>query len=164
MSISSYTNVQRVIDSYPAIGSASTINSATIFEGIQAVSDEIDQALAKRYTLPLSAPVPALQTIATRMTLFDLLTIRGMAQWSGDQKDANPFYGRLKDARRMLEDIRDGESVLVSSSGMVIAERTDIAGAWSNTMGTLQTMHEGEFTDMVQDSDKIDSLLNARDL
>ena len=67
MSISSYTNVQRVLDTYPAIGSATTINSATIFETVQAVNDEIDQQLAKRYSIPLAYPAPVLQTIATRM-------------------------------------------------------------------------------------------------
>jgi hypothetical protein len=31
-------------------------------------------------------------------------------------------------------------------------------------MSTLPTMHEGEFTDMPVDADKIDTLLDERDL
>lgn len=164
MSISSYSNVQRVRDYYPAIGSATTITSATIFEFIEGVNDEIDLALSKRYTLPLANYCPILGSIATRMAALDVLTVRGLAHWDGDAKANNQFYGRLKEARKLLDKIRDGEAQLLDSSGNVITERTDIVGAWSNTMGTLQTMHEGEFTDMVQDPDKIQDLLDEREL
>lgn len=164
MSISSYSNVQRVLDYYPAIGSATNITSATIFEYIEGVNNEIDLMLSKRYTLPLSNFCPVLGGVATRMAVCDLLTIRGMAQWDGDAKVANPFYARLREARKQLEQIRDGEAQLLDSSGQVVAERTDIVGAWSNTMGSNPTMHEGEFTDMIEDPNKIQTLLDEREL
>lgn len=169
MSISSYTNVDKVLAFSPVIGSASNISSATVYEFVQAATDEIDQALSKRYTLPPystqgSASVPVLQTIATRISALDLMTLRALAQWTADQDTKSPFYSRLKEARSMLNDIRDGKAQLLDSSGAVIPERVDIVGAWSDTMGTLPTMHEGSFTDMVQDQNKIDTLLDERDL
>lgn len=164
MSISSYSNVDRVMNFYPAIGSASNITSASIFEYIENATNEIDLALSKRFTLPLSNYAPVLGGIATRMAVLDILTVRGMAQWDADTKTANPFYSRLKESRKQLEYIRDGEAQLLDSSGNVITERTDIVGAWSNNMGYLQTMHEGEFSDMVQDSDKIQTILDDREL
>lgn len=169
MSISSYTNVAKVLAFSPLIGSASNISSSTVYEFIQAATDEIDQALSKRYALPPystqgSASIPLLQTIATRVSALDLLTLRAQAQWTADQEKSSPFFGRLREARKLLEDIRDGKAQLLDSSGAQVPERTDIVGAWSNTQGSLQTMHEGEFTDMVQDADKLDSLLDERDL
>lgn len=164
MSISSYTNVTRVLNYYPAIGSASSISSATILEYVEAVTDEIDASLAKRYTLPLSQFVPLLGSVATRMAIADLLTIRAMAQWTEQSMQGNPFFSRLKEARAIVEMIRDGETQLLDSSGNVVVERTDIVGAWSNTMNTLQTMHEGEFTDMPVDQNKIETLLDEREL
>lgn len=164
MSIGSYTNVQRVLDYYPAIGSATTISSATVYEYVQAVTDEIDAALSKRFTLPLSAYAPLLGSIGTRMAVADLLTIRAMAQWTEQSMQGNPFFSRLKEARKLLDDIRNGDSQLLNSSGQVITERTDIVGAWSNTMASVQTMHEGDFTDMVQDPNKLQTILDERDL
>lgn len=164
MSVSSYTNVDRVRDSFPAIGSASNITSATIFEYVQAANDTIDLALATRYTLPMSSFSPLLGTLATRIALFDLITIRAMAQMPADMAKNNPFYDRLKEARKTLEQLAEGKLTLLNSSGQVIAERTDIVGAWSNTMGYLPTMHEGNYTDMVEDADKLADIVSDREL
>lgn len=155
MSVSSYTNVDQVKAYYPAIGSASNVTSATIFEYITAVTDEIDSALAQRYTLPIAAAVPILQTLAKRMSVFDLLTIRVMANATMDQMKGNPFFGRLKESRAMLDNIRDGVQVLVTSSGAIVDQRDDFAGVHSSSSDYLPTFHEGEWTEMIQDENKI---------
>ena len=164
MSVSSYTNVDQVKAYYPAIGSASNITSATIFEYVTAVTDEIDAALAQRYTLPVSGGVPLLQTLAKRMSVFDLLTIRVMANGTMDQMKGNPFFGRLKESRDMLNAIRDGKQAIINSSGSIVSQRTDLAGVQSNTSDYQPTFHEGPWTDMIQDENKILDTLADRDL
>lgn len=162
--ISSFTNVQAVIDIYPAVGSASAVNSATIFGYIEDVTNEIDSKIGRRYTLPISSGAPVLQSIAKRMSLYDLLTIRVMAEWSKEDMKNASFFERLKEAREQLDAIAAGTQLIYNSSGTLITQRTDIVEVWSNTKDYNQTFHEGSQYDTVQDTDKIDTILGDRGL
>lgn len=162
--ISSFTNVQAVIDIYPAVGSASAVSSATIFGYIEDVTNEIDSKIGRRYALPLSSGAPVLQSIAKRMSLYDLLTIRMMAEWTKEDMKNASFFERLKEAREQLDEIAEGTQLLYSSSGELIVQRTDIVEVWSNHKDTNPTFHEAGEYDTVQDPDKIDTILGDRGL
>ncbi len=62
-----------------------------------------------------------------------------------------------------LAQIGDGELPLVSMSGAVFAARTDFAPLHTTTMNYVPTFHEGPWETMIQDAQKIDDILNARD-
>lgn len=167
-SVSSYTNVAAILALYPAVGSASAINSATIFQFVQDATNEIDGRIAERYGIPLQvssgASVPLLATLAARISLYDLLTIRALAQATVDQQKGNPLYERLKEARAWLDQIADGKRPLIDSTGAVIAQSTTLQQVWSNNENYQQTFHEGPITETVQDSDKLTDILDDRDL
>lgn len=167
-SVSSYTNNAAVLALYPAVGSATAINSATIFQFVTDATNEIDGRIAERYGIPLSvssgASVPMLATLAARMATYDLLTIRALAQMTVDQQKGNPLFDRLKEARDWLDQIADGKRPLIDSTGAVIAQSTALQQVWSNNQDYNQTFHEGPITDTVQDSDKITDLLSDRSI
>lgn len=161
MSVSSYTNVAKVLAQYPAIGSASAVSSATIFEYITAATDEIDMRLSMLYQLPITQGVPILQTLATRMATADLMTWRALAHVGADQQAKSPFFERLKECRTLLDQLATGVGML-DATGAIVQTKSGLAP--TNVLGFQPTFQEDSFVDAVVDPSKLDAIAGNRGL
>lgn len=162
MSVSSYTNVPKVLALYPAIGSASAVSSATIFEYITATTDEIDAKLSSIYAVPIANGAPVLQTLATRMATADLMTWRALAHVGADQQGKSPFFARLKECRDLLDKLASGAMGLLDSTGAVVPIRSTLA--ITSTKSFQPTFQEDSWLDNVVDPSKLDSIAGNRGL
>lgn len=149
----SYTTVELLLNTLPAIGSVSAITSAHIAHYIGEAQAHIDAKISRYYSLPLSVEVPIIQTIATNLTVYGLMVKRLL---SAQQINDSPWPARYKEAQELLDDIGAGKLPLVNASGAILAGRSDVAEVYSTTMNNVPTFYEGDWKDMVQDSDKID--------
>jgi hypothetical protein len=161
VSVSSYTNVGKVLALYPAVGSAANVTSGTIFEYVTAATDEIDGRLAQLYALPIPNGVPLLQTLATRLATADLMTWRALAHVGADQQGKSPFFARLKECRDLLDRLCNG-AVLLDSTGARVPPLGGLAP--TTTRGYQPTFQEDSWVDAVVDPSKLDAIAGKRGL
>lgn len=158
----SYTTVENVLVMVPAINSITNLTSASLASYVTRADNLINAKLANRYSLPLSGTFPILKDIATDLTIYEVVGKRNMTLSTKDKENSWP--SRFKDALKILDAIASGAMPLLSSSLAMLTPSVDGASpAWSNTSDYLQTMHEGSFHEMGQDSDKIEGLHDERD-
>lgn len=156
-----YTTVSRMLSVLPMIGSVSDLTSAVIVDEFAIPAESVmDGYLVRNYTLPISGTVPILQAIADDMSLYRILTRRVFTQ---EKLQDSTWPDKFKEAQELLEKIADGEVLLVDTSGNLIAARTDLVEVTSNNEGYLQTFHEGNEIDTVQDPNKLDDIIDDRD-
>lgn len=156
----SYTSVDQIEATMSLIGSMSTITSANIVKHASAAESEINAKIARRYSIPISGTVPILETLATDMAVYRILTGRAII------KEEHPWFSRYKDANKILDSIMSGTTLLITNSGDVISARSDeLSGMqpWSNRKDYHPTHWEGPWTHHVQDEDKIDDESDERD-
>ena len=158
-----YTTVARIYDEVPMVGSVDDLTSAQIVSGfISPAEGEINARLSRRYTVPITGSTPILEGIADDLATYRILSRRVFTQ---DQLKDSVWPLRFKEAQDLLKEIADGTIELVDSGGAVIAQRTDIAQAATNNMNYNPTFHEGgSWLDQIKDPDKVDDLLDERDL
>jgi phage gp36-like protein len=91
-------------------GTAASLSDETINEAIERVGNRVDTFLARRYTLPIPAPIPAiLKDLATDIAAYDLT----LAYYkSTDITDQDPVIRRYRDARGMLGQLSTGLLIL----------------------------------------------------
>jgi len=160
----SYTSVTRVNSAFPMITSVSNITSGVVAQYSDDAEAEIDARISARYALPLGVTCPILVAIATRETIYNIATQRGLVQFPPAQQGRAPLYQRHLDDQKLLEAIADGSVQLVTSSGAVIAADTSQKQIYSTTMDYVPTFSEGSQVDQVQDQDKLDDDLTNRGL
>lgn len=158
-----YTNETRIYNAVPMIGSVDDLTSAQLVSGfINPTEGEINARLSRRYTVPITGSTPVLEGIADDLTLYRVLSRRIFTQ---DQLKDSVWPNRFKEALDLLKEIASGQIEIVNSAGAVIAQRTDVAQAATNNIGYLPTFHEGgSWLDQIKDPDKVDDLLDERDL
>ncbi len=159
----SYTNEDRVYDMEPMIGSLSDLTSAQLVSAfIDPAEGEMDSRLSRRYNVPVLGTIPILQGIADDLAIYRVLSRRVFTQ---DQLKNSVWPDRFKESLDLLIEISKGEVQLVDSDGALVAQKTDVAEAVSSTEGYLPTFHEGgSWLDQVKDPDKVDDLLDERNL
>ncbi len=157
-----YTSVNRIYDLEPMIGSVTTLTSSQILTAFAEPAEaRMNAVLARNYTVPVDGTVPILQSLADDISVYFILAKR---IFPAQRLKDSAWPDRFKEALTVLDDIGSGKTILVNSAGTLIGARTDIADVKSNTSGYQSTFHEGADVDQVQDPDKIDDLLDARDL
>lgn len=160
----SYTSASLCLISFPPLGSASNVNSAVI--ALYAGQEEayMNSKLGKLYTLPFTEEIPVLTAIATDLTIAALLTKRVTAHFTTVQNRDNPFIALRKQTMEFLDKIADGEIQMLTASGAVVPVNTSGIEVYSTTKTYNPTFHEGQWTDMVVDPNKLQDILNARGL
>ena len=159
-----YTTVTRINSAFPAITSITNINSAIVCQYATDVEAEIDAVISKRYALPLTVTCPILVAIATREAIYRIAVQRALIQFPPAQQGKAPLQVQHEDDQKLLDKIADGKIQLVSSSGAVVAADLTQIEIYSTTKGYLPTFHEGDWTDMVRDQNKLDDIVADRDL
>lgn len=149
----SYTSVDLMFSTFPEIGSLSSVNSAGFHHHAGMAESRINAAISRLYSLPFTVTIPLLQTLATDMAIYNVLSTR-IALKTDDGE--HPWYQRFKAADATLNDIANGNIPLVDSSGGVVTGRGDMAEVYSNTMDYHPTFWEGPIEDQVPDVDKLD--------
>jgi len=162
--VCSYTSVGLVTSAFPAIASATNINSSVIAQYAGGVEAEINTMLSKRYALPLTVECPLLTAIATRETIFRICVQRALITFPPAQQGQHPLQFQHKDDQALLKEVSEGGADLLDSSGGIVGVSTAQAEIWSTTKDYIPTFHEGSFGDMVVDPDKLDDILSDRDL
>ena len=159
----SYSDVNRVYDLEPMIGSISDLTSAQLVSAfINPAEADMNARLSRRYTVPITGTIPLLQAIADDLSVYRALSRRVFTQ---DQLKDSSWPDRFKESMDTLMEIANGKVLLVDSAGAAVATKTNVANAQSNNMHNLPTFHEGGgWVDQVKDPDKTDDLLSDRDL
>lgn len=157
----SYTSISKMLSILPDLGSVTTLTSAQLFEFAGQAESEINAALVKKYSLPLSGEVPILTTLATDIAIYKVLTRR---LFTSERLAASPWPDRYKEAVAQLDKIAAGDLMLVDASGTAIGDRTDLAETFSTTQNYVPTMWEGPTPDHVIDPQKIKDEADRRGL
>lgn len=160
----SYTSVGMVNSAFPAITSISNLTSAIVMHFGGTVEAEINAKISKRYVIPLAVECPLLTAIATREAIYRIAVQRALVHFPPAQQGVHPMQLQHKDDQELIAAIVGGDIQLLDSSGAVIA--TDLAQieVYSTTKDYTPTFHEGAWSDMIQDPDKLDDILADRDL
>jgi len=157
----SWTTVSLMLTALPQIASKSSITSAEMYTFAGRAESLMRSKLARRYTLPFSETYEPLETIATDIALYFLLTRRVFTQ---ERENNSEGPDRFKEGMEQLDQIAEGGLSLVDSGGAVVAERTDDIEMWSSTSGYEPTMTEDSQSNQLIDPDKIDDIQDERDL
>ena len=154
----SYTSVDKMLGTLPAVGSMTTVMSADLFTFAADAEGLVNAKLSRLYTVPVVGGPPVLGTLATDIALYRLLALRLFTQ---EQLNASPWVDRYKEAMDILDDIAAGEITLVTTAGGVV-EGVTTGEPWSNTLDYTPTFAEDAFESSVVDPDKLDAIANRR--
>jgi len=157
-----YASVDTMLSIEPGIGSLSDLTSATIVDAFATPAEALVNAkIAKMYSVPVSGTVPLLIAVSNDITLYHILSRR---VFTAQRLKNSTWPDRFKEALDILDMIASGQISLVNSDGSLVAAATDRMDIRSNTDGYQQTFHEGPRGTHVQDENKINDLLDNRDL
>lgn len=157
----SYTTVSKMLLTFNGIGSVTALNSDGLAHHAGMAESYINARLSRLYTIPFTSTPPLLETLATDMSIYNVLSSRiSMRSEQGD----HPWYLRFKDSLKILDDIASGKIALVDSSGSVITGTGNVGEVYSNNMNYAATTTELPESIQRVDPDKVDDLLNERDL
>ena len=118
----------------------------------------INAKIAKRYSIPISGQIPLLETLATDLAIYNVLTSRIVI------KAEHPWFQRYKNSLDILDQIADGKLALIDSAGNIQTGREDVTELTSSTRGYAPTFWEGPDTLQIQDEDKMEDESDARDI
>ena len=154
-----YTTVSNMLIMMPNVMSRSNVTSAQLAYFIDAAEGLVDGYIAKRYTIPISTPVPRLvETISTQISIYELLSKRLFA---GEVAAESQWVASYKEAVEQLKDIARGRIALVSSDGTLLTGEGNLE-TWSSTDDYLPTFTEDSPLLQHQDPDKIDDIRQER--
>lgn len=157
-----------MLGALPAIGSRTNIVSADMHNNFLVPAESIiDSRLARSYTLPITTEcqcgdtcnVPILQTLATDLSLYRLLTQRVFTQ---EKKNESVWPDKFKAAMDLLDDIAEGKMELVDSTGGIVNERTDLSSVETSSENYEPTMTEDDSMFQKDDPDKISDIRSER--
>ena len=160
----SYSSVTRVTSAFPLVNTVTAITSAIIAQFIGDVEAEINGRISNKYPLPLTVECPILTAIATREAIYRIAVQRALIQFPPAQQGQHPMQVQHRDDQKLLDLIAAGSIKLVDSSGSQIPADITQVEIFSTTMNYIPTFHEGSWTDMVVDPNKIDDIEAERDL
>jgi phage gp36-like protein len=125
---------------------------------------EINGYLARLYTLPFSAQIPLLTSLATDIAIFKVFASKTFTAPPRDVETA--WSERYKAAVAILLRLASGEMALVDLTGAVVPTRTDadsLAGtAWSSTMRYTPTFGESDDRGFFVDRNKVEDEISRR--
>jgi len=151
-----YTTVGKVYDLYPRIGSMTTITSANIAYYIDQAENEMNGFIANNYTLPFSATVPIIETIATEFSVVKILE-RFFTQEIGSKNEW--VEARYEHIFARLSQISSGTLALMTSSYEVLNFSAE-GGIYSNNKDYLPTFNNLNDTIQQVDGDLLDKEYN----
>jgi len=154
----SYTTASLMQMTLPEIGSISTMTQSLMLHHAGRAEAYINARLSKLYSMPLSSTSPILETLATDLAIYNVLTARISIEAE------HPWFARYKGAIDMIEKIADGEIPMINSSGEIIGGRGDQSEFYSNNMNYIPTFYEGAEENQVRDKDKVDDETDRRSL
>ncbi len=162
----SLTTVGEVYSAYPPISSVTALTSAVIAQAYMGPTEAfILGKVAKLYPIAglISNLPPVLHAIATRETIYRISLSRLMSQFPPSQTGKATIQVMHDEDMKLLDAIRDGDMTLLDSSLQVIDPTLGNVEIWSSTQDYNPTFHEGDWTEMVQDTDKLDDIEDVRD-
>lgn len=155
-----YTDIQRIYNALPNIGSATNVSSTQLAQYAGDVEAKINVKLAKKYSIPFASVPPVLCGIATDLAVHKTL----LRMFSAEALADSEWPDKWKEANELLDELASGELTLLDASNNVIAGRTDVSVISSNTDGYLPTFTELDSTEQIVDRDKLDDLRSDRNI
>lgn len=155
----SYTNASLVQAVFTSLGSISTLTDSVILLHAGQAEAYINAKIAKKYTLPFTQHIPILETLATDLAIYNILTTRISLR---TEAGTHPWFQRFKQAMDTLNEIVDGTMVLVGTDSVIMPLRSDNTEAYSNTMDYNPTTFEGPLELQHLDPSKLESSLDVR--
>lgn len=127
---------------------------------ITMVEANINSCIGTRYTLPFSSTPPVLRSLASELSLLKVMD----RFFTGETNSENPTVDKRKeDAQKLLDEIANGEKVLLNSSLEVIGQRTDLTGLENTTENVQPIFDLDNVSRSVVDPDLIEDLRNEKD-
>lgn len=154
--VASYSTVTKVLMTLPIIGSATNITSTVICNFIGHAQSIINAKISAKYILPLATTPDIIETICTDLAIYGILSRRIENALSDSWKAA------YKESLGYLDQIANGEMILVDSSGQQISSKSQSSMPWSNTKEWNPTFHEGSVYAWGIDPDKLDDIEDDR--
>tara|TARA_Y100000310_G_scaffold171492_2_gene171694 strand:+ start:8002 stop:8508 length:507 start_codon:yes stop_codon:yes gene_type:complete len=156
----SYTDVDRIHNMVPQIGSLTSLTSAQTVELAEYGEAELNARIVKMYSVPVSGVIPLLQSLATDMAVYNVLAKR---VFTNERLKDSVWPDRFKDALEVADRIAEGEITLVDSAGNIIGANTSTSELKTTTDGYTPTFTDGiNFKDMVHDPDKVEAQQDER--
>lgn len=155
-----YTSVSLMLLTLPNV-SLTSVTSAHLCQFAAYGESLIDTKLSKRYVIPLTGTFPILETIATDLGLYYLLSRRIFTK---ERMNNSEWPDRFKESVELICDIGNGKWPLINNSGTVVAGRNDLAEAFSDKQDFIPTFFEGPETLTEPDQEKIREELDDRDV
>lgn len=157
----SYTSVARILSINPAVGSVTTLSSASLVVFAQDAEAQINASLGKLFAVPIAGEPPLLAAIATDIALYRIFTRRIL---SGESANDSPWPDRYKESLEALEALASGKLALFTSSGTAITATPGDSGMpWTNTQDYNSTFTEDAPESSFIDETKLDYIRDARD-
>lgn len=157
----SYTTASLMQMTLTAIGSISTLNNSLMLLHAGQAEALMNAKLSRRYSLPFTSQIPLLETLATDLAIYRVLSSRITLKSDAGE---HPWYVRFKESMKLLDDIAKGDILLVDTTGTLISGRSEAGEFHSTTQAYHPTFWEGPGELQIQDADKIDDGLDERDL
>lgn len=150
-----------VTNALPYIASGTNVSSAFVAAYIGRNQAKVDGALARRYTVPFGANSvpPLVNVITTELACYDLVAKSELASQGAPD---SPWPDRWKEAMDLLEQLANGDMLLVMSGGGVIPQTTTQAATWSSTSAYQPTFSELDPALSVVDPNKLTDESDAR--
>lgn len=149
--IGSYATVPEVLDTYPLIGSVTTVDSAYVTDAVWREQARIDAILSQRYSVPFENVPPLVHAATIDLAVYRILATR---LYPAEQLRDSPWPDRYKEMLDLIERVAKGEANLVTGSGTVLSADTGQSEIWSDTYTFTPTFHEGEWETMAVDTEK----------
>ena len=156
-----YTSAELMLNTLSAIGSISTLTNSSLLFYAGAAEALINAKISKKYTLPIVDSIPLLETLATDLAIYNVLSARISLRTDAGN---HPWFQRFKNAIDILDDIANGSLTLINSAGTVLVAATNTDAMYSTTMDYVPTT--GEIPDSLQgpDPNKVQDSLDKRNL
>lgn len=155
----SYTTVEIIYDTLGELQSHTTLSSNEIAGFAGRTQALMNAELSKLYSIPISNEVPALQTIATELTIYNILAQR---LFTSKRRSDNPWVDRWRESKDILKLIAKGEIPLVDASNSIIAVDTTGVELTSTSVDYYPTFSELDDRQSDIDPDKLDDLEDER--
>jgi phage gp36-like protein len=157
-----YTSNSLMATILPLVGSIQNFSSQQLCHFGRVAEAEVNGKLAKLYAVPVPGEPPLLAAIATDIALYRVLSQRVFTQ---ERLQESEWPDKFKEARELLDEIASGAISIVNSADEIISTSNASASqVWSNTKDHHVTKTELPPELEIQDEDKIEDLLDERDI
>lgn len=156
----SWTTVSLMLATLPAIGSRTSVTSTDMALFAGRAESMMRAKLSQLYSLPFEKTYDPLETIATDLACYMLLSRR---IFTTERQNESPWVDRFKESMESLDKIVEGKIPLIDpDTGGLVAATNLGAEVWSSTQAWYPTITEDIEELQIVDPDKLQTIRDDR--